>query len=450
MKKKLNSLLEAGVYNDLPEGEKKRIRLLNRLIFLSVLVMLVFSVLDAVNGYYQMLAIGLVVCLAAWAQQMLVRSRRYTAAKHLVFFLILATVTFTAIFVGDSSGTQYMLVPVTMIPLLIFSSRTTAAFLFFLVLGFYVLVYYLQQRIEPLLVLPGHLVPVYTITATFCMMGITYMFTSYARSVNESYEELILNKTDQLVAAYKDITDSITYARRIQHTILPSVKTVRECLPDSFILYKPQSIVAGDFYWVEREGGKIFFSVADCTGHGVPGAMVSVMCSNALKKAVKETGICVPAKILDRTVQVLQEQFEKSELEVQDGMDLALCAFDPESSVLEYAGAHNPLCLVRNGELTEIKADKQPVGKYAHRLPFTNHALQLQKGDCLYLFSDGYADQFGGDKGKKFKQSQLRALLLSVSSLPMQEQKDILEETFETWRGSLEQVDDVCVMGVRV
>lgn len=247
----------------------------------------------------------------------------------------------------------------------------------------------------------------------------------------------------------KDILDSINYARRIQAAILPPLRLFQECLPLSFILYKPKDIVAGDFYWLEQRQGKILFAAADCTGHGVPGAMVSVICNNGLNRSVREHGLTEPGKILDKTREIVIQEFEKSDEKVKDGMDISFCTFDAATTRLQYAGANNPLWLIRNKELTELKADKQPIGVYAENKAFTTHNMVLHKGDTIYLFTDGYADQFGGEKGKKFKYAQLKELLISIQEESMDSQKEILNERFDAWRGNLEQVDDVCIVGIK-
>ena len=224
-------------------------------------------------------------------------------------------------------------------------------------------------------------------------------------------------------------------------------------LPNNFIYFNPKDVVSGDFYWFEYINGCSYLAAADCTGHGVPGAMVSIVCSNALNRSVKEFGITEPSKILDKTRDLVIETFEKSDEEVKDGMDIALCKLD--GTTLSYSGANNPLWIVPNGakdieNIIEYKADKQPIGNYAAEKPFTTHTIELRKGDTIYIFSDGYVDQFGGEKGKKFKAKAFRSLLISVQNKPMEEQKRILNETFENWRGNLEQIDDVCVIGVKI
>ncbi len=249
----------------------------------------------------------------------------------------------------------------------------------------------------------------------------------------------------------KDILDSISYAKRLQDAILPPISEVKKSFPESFVLYKPKDIVAGDFYWMERLGtDTVLIAACDCTGHGVPGAMVSVVCSNALKRALNEFKIRNAGQLLDKTRELVLETFEKSESEVQDGMDISFCAINLKDNTLEWSGANNPLWYIRNGELKEIHGDKQPIGKQTGEKPFTTHVLKMHKGDIIYLFTDGYADQFGGPMGKKFKYKQFQEKLLSVSSLSMDKQKQALEETLENWKGELEQVDDILVVGVRL
>jgi serine phosphatase RsbU (regulator of sigma subunit) len=247
----------------------------------------------------------------------------------------------------------------------------------------------------------------------------------------------------------KEITDSITYAKRLQQAILPPDKYITQYLPENFVLYKPKDIVAGDFYWMEVKNDLILIAAADCTGHGVPGAMVSVVCSNALNRTVKEFGIFEPGKILDKVRELVIETFEKSESEVMDGMDISLCSINKKTGEIKWSGANNPLWYFQDG-IQEITANKQPIGKTDKPLPFTTNTIQLNKGEQIYLFTDGYADQFGGEKGKKFKYKQFQEVLLSNKDKSLNEQKKILNDTIEKWKGNLEQVDDILVIGIRL
>jgi serine phosphatase RsbU (regulator of sigma subunit)/ligand-binding sensor domain-containing protein len=248
----------------------------------------------------------------------------------------------------------------------------------------------------------------------------------------------------------KEIIDSISYAKRLQQAILPDNKTISEVLPNSFVLYKPKDIIAGDFFWMERVGRSVLFAVCDCTGHGVPGAMVSVVGANSLNRCVKEFNLTQPALILDRLTNLVEETFSHSDNEVKDGMDVSLCALNLDTLEMQWAGANNPLWILRNNELIEHKADKQPIGKFENRKPFTNHIFHIQKQDVIFLFSDGYADQFGGERGKKFKYSNLKELLLKHASESMEAQCKMFEVEFEKWRGEIEQTDDVCLWAVKI
>lgn len=267
--------------------------------------------------------------------------------------------------------------------------------------------------------------------------------------ISKATEE-IREQKDEIEFQHQEIKDSMEYAKRIQSAILPPLKLVREYLHESFILYKPKDIVAGDFYWMEPMKERVLFAAADCTGHGIPGAMVSVVCNGALNRSVREFGLTEPGEILTKAREIVVEEFEKSEEEVKDGMDIALCSL--EGNTLKYAGAHNPLWIVRKGaeQIEEVKADKQPVGKFDHPTPFTTHTVTLNEGDAFYVFSDGFADQFGGEKGKKFKTANFKRLLLSLQSEPIEEQVKAINRVFEEWKGTLEQLDDVCVIGVRM
>jgi serine phosphatase RsbU (regulator of sigma subunit)/Tfp pilus assembly protein PilF len=254
----------------------------------------------------------------------------------------------------------------------------------------------------------------------------------------------------------KEIVDSINYAKRIQEAILPSSEFFKELFPASFIYYKPKDIVAGDFYWMEKQDGHILFAVADCTGHGVPGAMVSVVCNNALNASVREHKLIDPGEILNKTREIVVEQFNKSQTtsisNIRDGMDIALGVLNIKTNTIYFSGAYNPLWILRSGasDLEEIKATRQSIGKMDNPKLFTTSSTELNKGDQIYLFSDGFADQFGGDQGKKIMRKRFKELLISSKTDSMEDQKTDLDTHFEQWKGDIEQIDDVCVMGIRI
>lgn len=266
--------------------------------------------------------------------------------------------------------------------------------------------------------------------------------------VTSKQKKIIELQKEIVVEQHKEISDSIQYAKRIQAAILPSSDRLNKSLGSGFVLFLPKDVVSGDFYWMEEKDGWVYFAVADCTGHGVPGAMVSVVCSNALSKALLEEDITQPAKILDRARELVIQRFARSDEQVMDGMDISLCAL--KGKQLQWAGAHNPLWIIRKNEVVEIKADKQPVGNYQMASPFTNHELELQSKDRIYLFSDGYQDQFGGEKGKKFRSKNLQDQFIALADRPITTQDQELEEVLNRWMGDHEQIDDICIIGLEI
>lgn len=294
------------------------------------------------------------------------------------------------------------------------------------------------------------IVLVLAVIAVLLIVGFLVNRNRVKQLVNDQLEKHNAEITTQKNA----ITDSINYAKKIQDSILPPDSLVHRILPDSFILYIPKDVVSGDFYWVEQRDGLAVFAAVDCTGHGVPGALMSVIGFNLLTQAVNELGLTKPSDILhhlDFGVNKFLRQSGEGGL-VKDGMDLAVCTLDPVTRKLQYAGVFNPAYIVHNGKLEQIKPDKFPIGINTDGVTddYTNNEIQLSGGDMIYLFSDGYADQFGGPVGKKFMYKRFRELLLEISSLPTAEQKQKLSDAFYQWKSGQEQVDDIIVIGVRV
>ncbi|MBA3663287.1 MAG: tetratricopeptide repeat protein [Bacteroidetes bacterium] len=284
------------------------------------------------------------------------------------------------------------------------------------------------------------------------LLVVIFSISIYNRLKITQKQKTIIEEQKQLVDEHqKEILDSINYAKRLQEAIFPPLEEIKKYLPEHFILYLPKDIVAGDFYWFEQKDDHVFIAAADCTGHGVPGALVSVVCSNALNRTVLEFGLTDPGQILDKTRELVVSTFAKSgDNNVKDGMDISLCCIHTKTNEVLWAGANNPLWYLQNNILCEIKADKQPIGKTENAKPFTTHRVQLNKNDQLYIFTDGFSDQFGGPKGKKFKYKQLNDILVSSAQKQMSQQKEILHSAFIEWKGKLEQVDDVCVIGIKI
>lgn len=306
----------------------------------------------------------------------------------------------------------------------------------------------------------------------FLIGFLTYYVSSNRRRKRHN---AILVEKNQLVQEQKNlvdeknksISDSINYAKRLQTAILPTPEQINAYLPDSFLFFQPKDVVSGDFYWFEVKEDWCFLAVADCTGHGVPGALVSVVCSNALNGAVNEFGLLRPKEILGKTRELVVETFAKSGDQVADGMDISLIALHRTRKEVVFSGAHNGLWIVREkaefspqnpevrilekGEhvLLEFRGDKQPIGLYEEMHAFSEVTIPIKNGDQIYLMSDGFADQFGGALGKKFKYVALKELILSHCTKSLEDQKSEIHNAFFAWKKDLDQVDDVCIVGLR-
>ncbi len=294
----------------------------------------------------------------------------------------------------------------------------------------------------------------------------------------ESVKKELSEQYELLHHEHQELSDSINYAKRIQGAIQPPISLIKELLPKSFVLYLPKDVVSGDFYFARKYDNGVIFAAVDCTGHGIPGALMSVVGFNYLDQAVTE-GIVAPSEIMSYLDAGVNEKLRQTggESGVNDGMDLGLCSI--EGTKLQYSGAYNPLYIISTREviednvlaesgsridqivpksqledlnLFEVKPDKYPIGVNLDGVTdvYTNHTIELEKGDVVYLFSDGYADQFGGEKDKKYKYRQMREYLLSVSQLEMEEQHQQLENEFYRWKGENDQVDDVIIFGVKI
>jgi serine phosphatase RsbU (regulator of sigma subunit) len=292
---------------------------------------------------------------------------------------------------------------------------------------------------------------------------------------NEKLEAQVIERTaeineqkDILAEQHDEIIDSINYAKGIQDSILPEDAKIKEHLPNSFVLFRPKDIVSGDFYWMDFKDDTTYFTAADCTGHGVPGGFVSMVGANGLNRCVNEYDLKKPSDILDRLTLLVQDAFKDR----KDGMDMSICAYQEKSKILQWAGAHNPMFIVSRSEpkvsegtefksleldgnefaLHDFKPNKQPVANYDYSISFSNHEIKMNIGDRIYLLTDGFPDQFGGSKGKKFMTKNLKKLLLENHSKPFNQMHDILNTTIENWmkEADAEQIDDICIFGVEI
>jgi len=291
---------------------------------------------------------------------------------------------------------------------------------------------------------------------TFLLSVISFILFLFYRSRTKANAEL--EKKNNEVERQKAVADarndeimqSFNYARRLQEAVMPGEAALKGLFTDSFLLYRPRDVVSGDFYWTTSRNGIIYLAVGDCTGHGVPGAMLSVIGLNSLNRCISDLGLARPKDVLMQMTIDLLITFEAADAQVRDGMDIALCAIDTRTNTLTFAGANNPLWIARGEEMLVFKGDRRAVGYHDGETVFTQQEVALQQVDAIYLMSDGFQDQLGGPDDRKFMTKKLRETLQSISHLPMAAQHTTLDQTFTQWRGLREQTDDVCVVGVRL
>jgi len=286
----------------------------------------------------------------------------------------------------------------------------------------------------------------------FVWGAIEFSTRSLKKIIKEATAEITAQK-DDIEEKNKDIMSSIRYAQRIQEAVSPHKKLMDKIFPNHFVLWKPRDIVSGDFYWMMQKGGKIIIAAADCTGHGVPGAFMSIMGISFLNEIANNKDVQTAAEALNqlRTNVITSLNQEGAETDTKDGMDISLCVYDFDNMMMQFAGAYNPLYMIRDGELSIIKADRMPIGIHDRDgSPFTNMEFSMHPGDIYYILSDGYIDQFGGPKGKKFMTKRFKQLILDIHHKPMEEQREILWNTILDWRGDIEQIDDIIIIGIKV
>jgi serine phosphatase RsbU (regulator of sigma subunit) len=286
----------------------------------------------------------------------------------------------------------------------------------------------------------------------FVWGAITVSTRSLKKIIREATAEIQAQK-DELEEKNQNIMDSIRYAKRIQEAVTPTESQMKKFFPEHFVLWRPRDIVSGDFFWMMHKNDKVIIAAADCTGHGVPGAFMSIMGISFLNQIANMPEVQNAADALNhlRHNVITSLNQEGSETDTKDGMDISLCVYDFKEMIMEFSGAYNPLYMIRNEELSVIKADRMPVGIHERMdRPFTNNKFTIMKGDIFYILSDGYIDQFGGPKGKKFMTKRFKELILRIHKLPMDEQSRILEEELLKWRGDIEQIDDIIIIGIRV
>lgn len=291
----------------------------------------------------------------------------------------------------------------------------------------------------------------------YCLVNASELTISGIDLILVSFNDIsqVKQQHQNIVLEHKNLFDSVSYAKRIQDAILPPEEILQKILPGSFVLFKPKAIVSGDFYWIETRDTKTYVAVADCTGHGVPGALLSIAGFNLLNESLKRGSDTKPSDILNTLSNGVYKMLRQNSTNwgVKDGMEISVIVIDRQNALVEYSGARRPLYIVRQNELLKLSADRFPIGFHTgqHLQKFSNYEMPLKKGDTLYLFTDGYTNQFGGPQGKKFGSLQFQQVLLSFQHLDLLKQKEALEEKFGNWKGTAEdQIDDILIMGIKI
>lgn len=447
LKKRFIHITEIGIRPEMPEDIKEQVKLVNGISFLGIPISVLFIVLFGLTGHVY-IALTFLGGLAVFSLPfLLMKTMGLNVARN--FVCAMAPVVFGTASVVSGKDTGFFLgfLVISVPPIIVYPKSKQALAYIILCVLLLALSIVGNVFIEPIDTVPFamgvFLFNLFIVLTT--SIGIVFLFKL---ELNEGREKLAEKN--------KEITDSINYAKRIQSAYMPLPEVFHRAFSHAFLFFKPKDIVSGDFYWfyaVQKENTKKyirFCAVADCTGHGVPGALMSVICCNALNEVVVNNKVYDTAKILDETRRIVKQNLKSAGTGQKDGMDISLIKMDDDTDDLWFSGANNPAWIVSGNELVELKADKQPIGAHPNEKEFTAQHVMLKKGDIIYLFSDGYADQFGGPKGKKFKYKQLSELLQNNNSKTMEEQHEILEETLHHWKGAQEQTDDVCVIGIKI
>ena len=381
-----------------------------------------------------------------------------TFTKFFFSFAPVICILTVCIFNSADLGDRYFFFTTAAIPVILFRKTWAVYLIFYVSVGAFIFATWYQSSHEPLIVVSKEITIQYYYFTLLSVFAVLFYVIRYFKGDSEAHEVAIEEQKELLSIKNKEIVDSINYAKRIQYTLLAHDSLLKENLPEHFVLFKPKDIVSGDFYWATTVGSKqsaagslFYLAVCDSTGHGVPGAFMSLLNCSFLNEAITEKKISKPNEVLDhvrkRSIESISQDGGK------DGMDGILICFESSSNGMikaTYSAANNNPILFRDNKIMELPADKMPIGMGERKDPFALNTIELKKGDTLYLYTDGYADQFGGPKGKKFKYKSLNELLQTINNKPATEQKQILNKAFEEWKGTLEQVDDVCIVGIRM
>lgn len=451
----IKNILNIGVSSVNSDSLNRKIRVSNLISFITIITMVGYTPVAISFQMTGLIIMNSLFLVSSFFGFFLHSKQRYNAAIYMTCTYALIYFVFGTIFYGLISNLHFFMLIMCLLAIALFESvLILRVFIALSVMSFFALLIGLKDK-KGIIDLTEEMIKIQDVIGVvnlFILFIVTILFFSFFRRENVLFQKAILKQKDIIEEKQKEILDSINYAKRIQFSLLASEYLLSQNLQEHFVLFKPKDVVSGDFYWATPTDEGFIYITADCTGHGVPGAFMSLLNISKLSQAINENKMTRPDIILNniRTEIIKALNTEGSE-ESKDGMDAVLCKLDIKNMKLQYAAANNPFYIIRNNELLTCKADKMPVGKgHDDSISFTYNEIALQKGDIVYTFTDGYADQFGGPKGKKFKYKQLEDVLMAICTLPMKEQSTILNQKFEDWKGQLDQVDDVLIIGTKI
>ncbi|MES2516103.1 MAG: SpoIIE family protein phosphatase [Bacteroidota bacterium] len=451
----IKKILNIGIHPSNSESLNRRIRVSNLISFITIITMIGYIPAAIAFQMTGIIVLNIGFLISSSFGFYLHSKHHYNAAIYITCTFGLIYFIFGTIFYGLQSNLHFFMLIMCLISIALFESALTLkVFLATAVISFFAMLIGLKG-IEGFLTYTDEMrkaQDVISVINLFILFVVTILFFVFFRRENLLFQKDILKQKDIIEEKQKEILDSIAYAKRIQFSLLASDNLLTSNLHDYFVLFKPKDVVSGDFYWATPTPEGFIYVTADCTGHGVPGAFMSLLNISKLSQVINENKITRPDSVLNNVrTEIIKVLNAEGTEESKDGMDAILCKIDLNAMKLQYAAANNSFYIVRDKQLLACKADKMPVGKgHDDSISFTFNEIELKKGDVVYTFTDGYADQFGGPKGKKFRYKQLEDILISICELPTKEQADILGQKFEDWKGSLDQVDDVLIMGVKI
>jgi len=453
IKKIWSKLSRLGLYEHEGVFGHREVILLNKILVVAPIVILLLIPFEIYFNGLVTLPLELTLLIVTAIPLILQRYRLFYLARIFILLSGNTYILIAGVLVGKNVNNNLALIPIMLFGLLIFKTTRDKIIVFIIAVVYFVALEILRDIIPPSLYVAPEVKEKFSHIFFLTALLLTFILGFYFVSINNEYEKQIIDQNQKIFLKNKEITDSINYAKRIQQAKLPRVEDIHDSFKQSFILFKPKDIVSGDFYFYHKTENLVFIAAADCTGHGVPGALMSMLASEQLNEAVLRT--VDTSEILKYVNQGIKNSLRQTESNTssKDGMDIALCSVDTKNLIVKYAGANRPLWIVKNGreQVEEIKATKKAIGGFTEDLQhFETHEVKLSKGDTFYIFTDGYADQFSGENSKKLMTKKFKEILISIQNKNMQQQEKYLFDFVENWKKDVEQVDDILVIGVRL